>query len=87
MLRFGWEVHTTDMEIRSDLERRNYTPFDGGFLAYVEYNNLQDFKNEFFDEMEHLRDLSIIPHNFSISEKMVAVDENGEILETRHFEL
>ena len=56
-------------------------------MAYVEYNNLQDFKNEFFDEMEHLRDLSIIPHNFSISEKMVAVDENGEILETRHFEL
>ena len=87
LLRFGWEVHTTDMEIRSYLQRRDYTPFDGGYLAYVEYNNIQDFKNEFFGEAEHLRGLSRIPNNFSITEKLVAVSENGEILETRYFEL
>lgn len=87
LLRFGWEVHTTDMQIRSDLRRRDYTPFDGGFLAYVEHNNIQDFKNEFFNEMNYLESLSIIPNDFSISEKLVAVDGNGEILGTRHFEL
>lgn len=86
LLRFGWQVHTTDIEIRSYL-KRDYTPFDGGFLAYVEYNNIQDFKNDFFNEMNYLKSLSIIPNDFSISEILVAVDGNGEILETRHFEL
>lgn len=87
LLRFGWEVHTTDIQIRADLKRRDYNPFDGGYLAYVEGNNIQDFKNEFFHEMDYLRSLSIITNDFSISEIMVAVDESGEILGTRHFEL
>lgn len=86
LLRFGWQVHTTDIPIRSYLER-NYTPFNVGFIAYVECNNIQDFKNEFFDEMNYLKSLETIPNDFSISEILVAVDGDGKILSTRHFEL
>lgn len=86
LLRLGWEVHTTDISIRSYL-KRDYTPFNGGFIAYVEYNNIQDFKNEFFDEMNYLKSLETIPNDFSISEILVAVDGDGDIWATRHFEL
>ena len=87
MLRFGWIVYTTDMTILEFLRRRNYAKFDDGHVAYVEYNNIADFKNDFFSEMDYLRSLESIPHNFSISEILVAVDGNGKICETRHFEL
>lgn len=90
LLRFGWVVYTTDVQILTELKRRNYTKTDDGYLAYVDCNNIHDFKNDFFDEMDYLRSLSIIPNDFSISsmsERLVAVDENGEIWGTRHFEL
>lgn len=86
-LRFGWIVYTTDTAILAYLRRSNYANFDDGHVSYVEYNNLTDFKNDFISESDYLRSLEIIPHDFSISEILVAVDGNGEICEIRHFEL
>lgn len=86
-LRFGWIVYTTDIEILKYLRRMNYADFDDGHVSYVEDNNLTDFKKDFFSEMDYLRSLEINPHDFSMSEILVAVDGNGKICEIRHFEL
>lgn len=82
---FGWIVYTTDIDILSYLNKY-YTKFDDGHISYVEYNNIPNFKDEFFREMKHLESLQAFPYSFSISEILIAVDGDGKILATRHFE-